>query len=82
MVAVAPCTMSHANALVTSRSSAVAYAFLASFMRRRTIASFKSTLACMCIQNCGVVLKSRASRSAVSAVTPRLPRTSSFRRTS
>src|SRR5713226_8336981 len=73
MVAVAPCTLSHANALVASRSSAVVYAFLAGFMpRRRTIAAFRSTLACMCIQNCGVVLKSCASRSAVSAVTPRL----------
>ena len=38
-------------------------------------------LACMCIQNCGVVLKDCASRSAVSAVTPRFTRTSSLRRT-
>ena len=64
------------------RLSACAYALLATFSAgRRTIAAFRSKLACMCIQNCGVVLKSCASRSAVSAVTPRLPRTSSLRRT-
>ena len=44
------------------------------------IAWCKSQSACKCIQNCGVVLNRRARRSAVSAVTPRLPRTSSFTR--
>src|SRR5580704_18644993 len=71
MAAVAPCMLSHADALAASRASAVAYALLASFMvRRRTIAALRSKLACMCIQNCGVVLKSCARRSAVSADTP------------
>ena len=46
--------------------------------RRRTMAAFRSKFACMCIHSCGVVLKSCARRRAVSAVTPRLPRTSSF----
>ena len=54
----------------------------ASFIaRRRAMAAFRSKLACMCIQNCGVVLKNCARRSAVSAVTPRLPLTSSSSRT-
>ena len=46
---------------------------------RRTMAALGFELACMCIQNCGVVLKNCASRSAVSAVTPRFTRTSSFK---
>jgi hypothetical protein len=58
------------------------YRRVASFIeRRRRMAAFSSKFACMCIQNCGVVLKSCAKRIAVSAVTPRLPRTSSLSRT-
>ena len=49
--------------------------------RRRSIAAFRSKFACMCIQNCGVVLNSPARRMAESAVTPRLHRTSSLTRT-
>src|SRR5690606_20594973 len=36
-------------------SSTIAYGLFASFSaRRRTMADFRSKLACMCIQNCGV----------------------------
>jgi hypothetical protein len=41
--------------------------------RLRAMAALRPKFACICIQNCGVVLKSCARRRAVSAVTPRLP---------
>src|SRR3954468_17481455 len=50
------------------------------FRDARSTARCRSQSACSRIQNCGDVLSNRASRRAVSAVIPRLPRTISFRR--